>query len=58
MYTDFENRNMKREKKDCFDNELNLFGANIFERMKRFLFREKKKKRCSKMSRVGKGIVE
>lgn len=49
---------MKREKEDCFDNELNLFGANIFERMKRFLFREKKKKRCSKMSRVGKGIVE
>lgn len=55
MYTDFENRNMKREKEDCFDNELNLFGANIFERMKRFLFREKKKEKMLEDEWSGEG---
>lgn len=40
----------------CFDNELNLFGANILKRMKRFLFREKKKKE-KKTSGWGRGLL-
>lgn len=48
--------NAKIGKQGCFDNELNLFGANILERMKRF--REKRNEKMLEDEWMGKGIVE